>query len=295
MRNSILSGYVESILIFTGINIIMALSLYLPFSAGQISLAQAGFMSIGAYVSSILTRDFGCPFYLALFLAGLLSSMTGVLVGFPAIRIKGIYLLLLTLAFGEMVRVFFLNFQPTGGASGMGGMDLKTNLINVYTIVALLIAFFYRLCGSRMGRAFESMREDEIAAEVTGINVVKAKLTAFGVGAFIAGIGGGLYAHYALYIDSPKFGFLLAIEFFVFVVFGGTEIFWGSIVGATLLTLIPEAVRFLRDWRMIFYGMVIVTLMIVRPQGLIDNKLVDGIKRYTKNLFFHFKSVIWIC
>jgi branched-chain amino acid transport system permease protein len=285
MRNSVLSGYIESILIFNGIHIIMALSLYLPFSAGQISLAQAGFMAIGAYATSVMTLYFGFPFYIALFIGGLLSAMTGVLVGFPALRIKGIYLLLLTLAFGEMVRVFFLNFELTGGASGMGGMDLKTNLFNVYTIVALLILFFHRLSGSRMGRAFESMREDEIAAEVTGINVVKAKLIAFGVGAFIAGLGGGLYAHYVMYIDSPKFGFLLAVEFFVFVVFGGMEIFWGSIVGATLLTLIPEVVRFLKDWRMIFYGLVIVVLMIVRPQGLIDKKLVRDITLYTKKCF----------
>ena len=279
------SGYVESILVFNGIHIIMALSLYLPFSAGQISLAQAGFMAIGSYTSSVLTLYFGFPFYIALFLGGLISAMTGVLVGFPAIRIKGIYLLLLTLAFGEMVRVFFLNFEPTGGASGMGGMELKSNLVNVYTIVAVLIIFFHRLSKSRMGRAFESMREDEIAAEVMGINIVKAKLISFGVGAFIAGIGGGLYAHYAMYIDSPKFGFLFAVEFFVFVVFGGVEIFWGPIVGATLLTLIPEMVRFLSDWRMIFYGLVIVGLMIVRPQGLIDKKLVNEITRYGRKFY----------
>ena len=273
------SGYVESILIFNGINIIMALSLYLPFSAGQISLAQAGFMSIGAYVSSLLTVHFGCPFYLALFLGALLSALSGILVGFPAIRIKGIYLLLLTLSFGEMVRVFFLNFEYTGGASGMGGMELKTNLINVYAIVALLIIFFYRLNGSRMGRALESIREDELAAEVIGINVVRAKLTSLGLGAFIAGIGGGLYAHYSMYIDSSKFGFILAIEFFVFVVFGGGEIFWGPILGATLLTLIPETVRVLGDWRMIFYGSVIVVMMIIRPQGLIDKKLTNVINK----------------
>ncbi len=279
------SSYIESILIFNGIHIIMALSLYLPFSAGQISLAQAGFMAIGAYASSVMTLFWGFPFYIALFLSGLLSAMTGVLVGFPAIRIKGIYLLLLTLAFGEMVRVFFLNFEFTGGASGMGGMDLQTNFVNVYTIVAILIIFFYRLSKSRMGRAFESMREDELAAEVMGINIVKAKLLAFGVGAFIAGLGGGLYAHYVMYIDSPKFGFLLAVEFFVFVVFGGMEIFWGPIIGTTLLTLIPEVVRFLKEWRMIFYGLVIVVLMIVRPQGLIDKKLVDDITRYAKKLF----------
>jgi branched-chain amino acid transport system permease protein len=285
MRNSVFSSYIESILIFNGIHIIMALSLYLPFSAGQISLAQAGFMAIGAYASSVMTLFWGFPFYIALFLSGLLSAITGVLVGFPAIRIKGIYLLLLTLAFGEMVRVFFLNFEFTGGASGMGGMDLKTNLVNVYTIVAILIIFFYRLSKSRMGRAFESMREDELAAEVMGINIVKAKLLAFGVGAFIAGLGGGLYAHYAMYIDSPKFGFLLAVEFFVFVVFGGMEIFWGPIIGTTLLTLIPEVVRFLKEWRMIFYGLVIVVLMIVRPQGLIDKKLVDDITRYARKLF----------
>ena len=136
-----------------------------------------------------------------------------------------------------------------------------------------------------MGRAFEAMREDEAAAEVMGINIIKAKLTAFGLGAFIAGVGGGLYAHYTMYLDSPKFGFLLAVEFFVFVVFGGMETFWGPVVGATLLTLIPELVRFLKDWRMVFYGLVIVLLMIIRPQGLIDKKVVDDISLYVKKFF----------
>jgi branched-chain amino acid transport system permease protein len=284
MRSNILSGYIESILIFTGINIIMALSLYLPFCAGQISLGHAGFMAIGAYASSALTLYFGFPFYLALLLAGLISGASGALVALPAIRIKGVYLLLLTLAFGEMVRVFFLNFKPTGSASGLGGMEFKTHLANVYILVMILLVFFYRISKSRMGRAFASMREDEAAAEVMGINIITAKLTVLTVGAFIAGLGGGLYAHYAMYIDSPKFGFHLAVEFFVFVVFGGMEIFWGPIVGATLLTLIPETVRFLNDWRMIFYGVVIMIMMIVRPQGLVDKKLVTDITNYLRRI-----------
>lgn len=136
-----------------------------------------------------------------------------------------------------------------------------------------------------MGRALESMSDDEVAAEATGVNIVRAKLVAFGVGAFMAGLGGGLYAHYALYIDSSKFGFLLAVEFFVFVVFGGIEVFWGAIVGSVLLTIIPEAVRFLKDFRMIFFGMTIVILMIVRPQGLLDKQLVDGIARHARRLY----------
>lgn len=239
-------------------------------------------MAIGAYSSSVLTRDCGVSFYPSLLIGGLLAGATGVLVGFPAIRIKGIYLLLLTLAFGEMVRVFFLNFTPTGAASGMGGMELRTTLLNVYAVVGLLVLFFSRLRGSRMGRALESMQEDEVAAEATGINIIRAKLTAFGLGAFMAGLGGALYAHYALYLDSSTFGFLLAIEIFVFVVFGGTEVFWGAVVGAALLTIIPEAVRFLKDFRMMFFGTIIVILMIVRPQGLIDRKLIDTIAGYVK-------------
>ena len=273
-----MSGYQESVLIFMGINIIMALSLYLPFSAGQISLAQAGFMAIGAYTSALLTKGYGVPFYPALALGGLMAAASGVLVGFPALRIKGIYLLLLTLAFGEVVRVFFLNFTPTGGASGMGGMELETNLFNLYGFIAILIFFFHRLGSSRMGRAFESMREDEVAAEATGVNIIQAKLIAFGVGAFIAGVGGGLYSHYTMYIDSEYFGFLLAVEFFVFVVFGGAQVYWGPIIGAVILSLIPETFRFLKDYRMIFFGGVIVVMMIARPQGLIDKKLLHSLK-----------------
>ncbi len=264
----------------------MALSLYLPFCAGQISLGHAGFMAIGAYTSSALTLFFQFPFYPALLIGGLMSGVAGALVALPAIRIKGIYLLLLTLAFGEMIRVLFLNLPYTGAASGLGGMELKTNLSNVYILIGILIVFFHKLSKSRMGRAFASMREDEEAAEVMGINIMTGKLLVLTIGALIAGLGGGLYAHYAMYIDSPKFSFHLAVEFFVFVVFGGMEVFWGPIVGAVILTLVPETVRFLSDWRMIFYGILIIVMMVVRPQGLVDQHLVARISAVVDRIFF---------
>lgn len=268
-----IDAYTESILIFAGINIIMALSFYLPFSAGLLSLAQAGFMGIGAYTSAVLTTKFGVSFWPALLAGSVLATLLGILVGFPALRIKGIYLLLMTLGFSEIVRVFFLNFQYTGGASGLGGILPYTNLKNIYLVVALLGLFFHRLTNSRIGRAFEAVKEDEGAAEVMGVNLTHAKLLAFGTGAFIAGMGGSFYAHYALYIDSTNFGVLRSIEILIYVLVGGMETFWGSLFGGFILTFLPEWLRVIQEYRIIIYGGLLILMMIVRPKGILVKEM----------------------
>src|SRR3954452_19656045 len=159
-----LDPYIESILIFTGINIVLALSLYLPISAGLLSLGQGGFMAIGAYASAYLTTELHWPFAVALLSGGLAAGAVGFLVGVPSLRIKGVYLIILTMGFGEIVRVFFLNFEPTGAASGLGGIPASTSLPLVLGIVALLLLAFVQLRGSRLGRVLEAVREDELAA-----------------------------------------------------------------------------------------------------------------------------------
>lgn len=263
-----ISSYTESVLIFAGINMILAVSFYLPFSAGLLSLCQGAFMGIGAYVAAILTLNFSVPFHIALVAGALVAGLTGLVVGFPALRIKGIYLLLMTLAFNEMVRVFFLNWNYVGAAGGFGGIYPYTKLLNVYIIVAILGFFFYRLSNSRMGLAFKSLSADETAAEVMGVNIIREKLVAFSVGALLAGLGGGLYAHHALYIDSNNFGIIRSLEILIFVILGGAETFWGALIGAFILTFLPEWLRFLKEWRMFFYGSLIIFLMIARPNGL---------------------------
>ena len=261
--------YTESVLIFLGINIVLALSLALPVSAGLLSLGQGGFMAIGAYASAVLTTWYGAPFAAAVAVAALLAGIAGVGVGFPALRIRGVYLLILTMGFGEIVRIFFLNFEPTGAASGLGGIRQATTLAGVTVTVIVLLAFFMQLRGSRIGRAIEAVREDELAAEVMGVSLVRVKLAAFGIGAAIAGVGGALYAHYALFIDSAQFGFHRSAEIFIIVLFGGMGSFWGAVAGAAAVTLLPEILRPIQEWRMTFFGTLLVAMMIWRPWGLI--------------------------
>lgn len=271
--------YTESVLIFLGINTVLALSLALPVSAGLLSLGQGGFMAIGAYASAALTTWYGAPFPLALAVGALLAALAGLAVGFPALRIKGVYLLILTMGFGEIVRIFFLNFEPTGAASGFGGIPQATTLTGVAVTVVVLLLFFVQIRGSRIGRALEALREDELAAEVMGIELTRLKLAAFGVGALIAGLGGALYAHYALFIDSAQFGFHRSAEIFIIVLLGGMGSFWGAVAGAAAVTLLPEVLRVIQDWRMTFFGTLLVAMMIWRPWGLIGRprpRLIPG-------------------
>src|SRR2546422_674263 len=192
----------EADLITIGINMIMGLSRLLPMAGGQLSFGQAGFMSIGAHIAVVLTLYGGVSFPIALLVAGLGSGLVGFLVGVPVLRLRGLLLALVTFAFAQVVEVFFLNFKPTGAAEGIRGIFPYTNLWYVYGFLALLVLFLVRLGRSRMGRAFDAVKLDETAAEAMGIDVTRAKLTAFAAGAFVAGVGGGLYAHHAVFILS---------------------------------------------------------------------------------------------
>lgn len=270
--------YVEDVLVQLGINTVLALSLYFPLSAGQLSLGQAGFMAIGAYVSSWLTVSARWPWPPAFAVAVAAAAVVGAVVGLPALRVRGIYLVLMTMAFGEIVRVFFLNFEPTGGAEGLRGMPDATTLPLVAGIVAALLILAARTASSRMGRAFEAVKRAELAAEVIGVDVVRVKLASFTLGAGAAGLAGALWAHYILYIQPEEFGFHRSVVPFTFVVVGGLETYWGALVGAGALTVLPEWLRFLKDWRLVFYGVAMVGVMIVRPQGLVDRRLLRAVK-----------------
>ena len=272
--------YLISVATIAGIYIIMALSFYLPFMTGQISLAQAGFMSIGAYGSAVCTVKWGIPYVPAVLIGGIFAGIVGVLLGLPALRIKGIYLLLLTLGFGEIVRVVAINLEYTGAAEGFPGIPYqKYTLLYAYGMVLILIIFFSRLRRSRMGRAFQAVGSDENAAEVIGVNIISAKLLAFSVGAFMAGIGGGILAHYQEYIEPLMFDIMHAIEFLIFAIFGGIQIFWGPIFGAFVLTFIPEFLRAIQNWRMELYGALLIIMMIIRPQGVIGLDTVQVVER----------------
>lgn len=269
-----ISPYIESVLVFAGINMLLAISWYVPHCAGLISLGQGGFMAIGAYISAYLSLQ-GLPFYLSLSIGAMGSCLISAIVGLPALRIKGMYLILLTIGFGEIVRIFFLNFEPTGSAEGLGGMFPHTNLLNVYLTVAIAMFFMNRIVNSHFGRAMEAALEDEDAAETLGVDLTTTKLLAFSAGGFIAGLGGGFYAHYALYIDSNDFGILRSIEILIYALFGGASSLWGGVLGALLLTSLTEVLRVARDFRMEIYGAIIVLTMIFRPQGILGKNTVS--------------------
>ncbi len=263
-----LGGYWESIAIFLGINVLMSISLYVPMSAGLISLGQGGFMAIGAYVSALLTKG-GVPFAPALLAGSAVAAAAGLLVGTPALRIRGIYVMILTLGFGEIVRVFFLNFDPAGGASGLVGIPPLTTLPAVLAACAVAFLIVWRLRHARLGRAMIAVHEDEVAAEAMGINLTRTKLLAFSIGAFIAGLAGGLYAHEALFIDANQFDFSRSAVTFLYVVLGGAANPFGPVLGAAIVTLLPEFLRFLQDWRMTFFGSLLILAAIWRPDGLL--------------------------
>jgi branched-chain amino acid transport system permease protein len=276
--------YLFSVATVAGIYIIMALSFYLPFMTGQISLGQAGFMAVGAYASAVCTVKFGIPYIPSVLIGGIVAGIVGFVLGVPALRIKGIYLLLLTLGFGEIVRVIFINLNYVGAAAGFPNIPYQQHtLLYAYGAVLILIIFFHRLRKSRLGRAFQAIGNDEGAAEIIGINITAAKLTAFSVGAFIAGIGGGIFAHYQEYIEPLMFGVMQGVEFIVFTIFGGIQIFWGPIFGAFVLTFLPEFFRVIQNWRMELYGVLLIVMMIIRPRGVIGLDTIQGLKKlFTK-------------
>jgi branched-chain amino acid transport system permease protein len=306
MFEGLLDGYTRSILIFAGINVMAAYSFYVPFKTGQVSLGQAGFMAVGAYASAILTAKFAIPFPFALIFGGLVAGIVGVLVGFPALRIKGIYLLLLTLGFSEIVQVIALSWDYVGGAQGFRQIAFNRHTLDyLVVLIPLLIWFFARLERSSLGRAMDSIHQDETAAEVMGIDVVRTKLFAFGLGAMIAGFAGALYAHHATFMDSSTFNIMIAVEILMFVVIGGASTYWGPLLGAVFLTGLPEFLRTLREWlelvpvswtnffpmnrvydflhdfldfenakRLIVYGIILIVMMILRPDGLLTRDLL---------------------
>ncbi len=258
-----------------GIHIIMALSFYLAYSCGLISLAQAGFMAIGAYLASWMTVNEGWEFYSACLMGGGAAAVVGTLAALPALRIRGIYLLLLTLGINEIIIVFFYNFEPTGGAEGFYGMKGYTQNWNVWLVVAVLLFFFDRLERSRVGRAFEAVHADEEAADLMGVHLTTTKIQAFALSAFIAGIGGAFWAHFTRAMEPVNFNVFVSIEFIIFVFVGGMRTYWGAVAGTALLTLLDEVV--LRnitiagvELRGMAFGAILVLMMIFRPEGLLN-------------------------
>lgn len=270
--------YFEGVLASMGINILLAFSAYAILATDRLSLGNAGFMAIGAYLSSYLTVNLGWALFPALAAGALAAAAVGLLVGLPVLRLQGIYFVMGTLAFGEIVRTFFQNFEPTGGAYGMRGM-FGTSLEMIYAFVGVFLLLFLAYGRSRAGRASDAVRDDDEAAHSIGINVVAVRLFSFAWGALIAGVAGALFAHYTLYIESNNFNFLMSASAVLFVILGGVQTVWGAIIGAIVFTLLPEWLRFLTDWRMSVYGVILVTLMALRPEGILTRAVLKKLRR----------------
>jgi branched-chain amino acid transport system permease protein len=295
----LINPYYFQVASFILINIILGISIYITLATGQLSLGNAGFMAIGAYTSALLTIHFGLPIIIGIILGTIFAGVIGVLVGIPTLRLQGVYLAIATLGFGEIVRVMFINWDGiTNGAIGISripqmgrellilvkGYGFDPNMIGLQnnqfiglaiflillSLTVLLTWFFIRQSHSRIGRVFAAIKMDERATEAMGVNITYYKVLAFCQGAMISGFAGALYAHVTSYISPSDFSYNRAVEILIFAVFGGSNVIWGPIFGATFLTSIPEFLRGVADYRYLIYGVIIVIMMAFRPQGLID-------------------------
>ena len=251
-----------------GVNALLALSVWLTLYAGQLTLGNAAFMGVGAYVSALLGRHLDTPFPVALLIGSVAAAALALPLGAIVFRLRGVYLAIATLAFGEIVRVVLLATPITGRGQGLNGIPPKTELWHIYLSVLVVAYVLWRVQGSTIGRAWAAIREDEIASASQGIAVGRHKLAAFVIGALIAGWAGGLSAHVTFSIDPSDFGFTKAVQVLVFAVVGGTPNVLGPILGAGLLTALPELLRPLKDYRDIFQGAILVLVIVYLPRGL---------------------------
>ena len=291
----LLNPYLFQIVILCGINIILAVSLNLINGfTGQFSIGHAGFMAIGAYGSAMFSLHVGrgwveamgaagiaapiaqgAALVVALVLGGLLAACAGYLVGLPSLRLRGDYLAIVTLGFGEIIRVLILNVDAVGAARGLPGIPPWANEFWVGVGVLSVIAVSRNLAHSTHGRALFAIRDDEVAAEALGVNTTGYKVMAFVLGSFFAGVAGGLFAHFLSYLNPNSFTFLRSIEVIAMVVLGGLGSISGSVLAAIVLTILPEALRPVRDYRMVIYALMLIGLMITRPQGLLGSREIS--------------------
>ena len=264
-----------STLIFTvGIHALLALSIWLTLACGLLSLANAAFMGIGAYTAALLTVNLGWPFPVVLAAGALAPVVVALTIGVPTLRLSGVYLAMATLAFGEVSRVVILNLDVTGGPEGLNGIPLVTEGWHIVLVLAVVGYGLARLRRSRVGRAFEAIKEDEVAARLMGINVDRHKLFAFTLGAGIAGLAGALNAHYTFFISPREYGFENAVDILTMTVLGGISSLVGPVLGATILTLLPELLRFLHDYRLAVNGIILVVVVLFLPTGLWDSRRI---------------------
>jgi branched-chain amino acid transport system permease protein len=282
ISNGILNPFYINTLMFIGINIMLATSLHLIIGiTGQFSIGHAGFLAVGAYASAVMTMKLELPFIIAVLTGGVIAAVAGMVIGIPSLRLKGDYLAIATLGFGEIVRIVLLNIEFVGGASGMQVSHLTT-WPWVFACVMITVLVIRNFTNSTHGRACISVREDETAADAMGINTTYYKVAAFVIGAFFAGIAGSLYAHNFYIIQPSNFGFLKSFDILIFVVLGGLGSLSGSVLAAILLTIVTTFLQDYPETRMIIYSLVLILMMIFRPQGLMGTREITSLFTHKK-------------
>ncbi len=281
----IINSFYEITIAMICINIILAVSLNLVTGfTGQFSLGHAGFMSIGAYSCAIINLEMNSTsgFLWGTLAGALAATLVGILIGIPTLRLKGDYLAIATLGMAEIIRVVFLNLEITNGAAGLNGIPRFANWMWLYIFTIATVLLINNFIKSSYGRACISIREDEIAAESMGINTTKYKVVAFAIGAFFAGVGGALYSSYFYFLKPDLFGFLKSIDILVIVVLGGMGSVTGSVIAAILLAVLTTFLQSFTAVRMIVYALLLVIIMIFRPQGIMGTKEINDLFKFRK-------------
>lgn len=308
--SDLLNPYNLQVFILVGVNALLALSVWLPLSAGQLSLGGAGFMAVGAYTAAIMTLHLETPYIVSILVGTAAGGVVAFLLGLPVLRLSGVYLAIATLGFGEMVRITALNLRITNGALGLSGLpnivdeimfwledtgllpygetwmgqesDTMAHIIVILMLLLILAACVYVLISqtrSRIGRAIAAIQIDELAAQAMGIDITRYKLLVFTQSGLLAGLAGGLYAHLSYFIGPSDFGFSRAIEMLLFTVLGGMNTIVGPLLGATVITWLPEILRWSPSHRAILYGFILLVTISFAPQGLVTPKVVARVTK----------------
>ena len=292
ITTGVFGSYYSNTLILMAINIILAVSLHLVIGiTGQFSIGHAGFLAVGAYISAIITMKLDLPFIVGIILAGIIATLAGLIVGIPTLRLRGDYLAIATLGFAEIIRIIFLNIDYVGGAAGMQ-VTHYTTWTYAFVCLVITILVISNFTNSRHGRACVSIRENEVASDAMGINTTYYKVVAFAIGAFFAGVAGALYAHNFYIIQPVNFGFLKSFDILIFVVLGGLGSLSGSVIAAILLTIVSTYLQGFPETRMIIYSLVLILVMLYRPQGLMGTREITDllpIKKFRKGVAQHVK------
>jgi branched-chain amino acid transport system permease protein len=294
----LINPYYTRILMLCGISITMAVSLNLINGfTGQFSIGHAGFMAVGAYSAAYFSVNYGANlanslgggklgWVVALTLTTLVgaavAALAGLAVGIPSLRLRGDYLAIVTLGFGQIIVVFLNNIEAVGGARGYSGIPIVKSFFWIFLIAVLTIVIVYNIVNSAFGRALISIREDELAAEAMGVNTTRYKVMAFVISSAMAGAGGALLAHFDGYLNPKSFEFIKSFEFLIMIILGGLGSIVGSVLGAIVLTILPEGLRGFAEYRMVIYSLLLIILMITRPQGLLGSS--DAFKGLRKRL-----------